>query len=151
SKYPREASATKPIEVSSGMTHQLSRIRTLGRQSVNLSELDGEPTITDRRCYQVRLGETLRSVALRDPCIQDASIWPLIARINGLSIATNDDGEPIACLRKGQFIVLPTRAEIEEYHLSRKHSAPAESYSLVNTTGGAPLEADKKEQSTASE
>ena len=69
-------------------------------------------SISNRRCYQVRLGETLQSVALRDPVLNDAQLWKLLAIINGLSTDTDEHGRAAAKLVRGQYLVLPTEDEV---------------------------------------
>jgi hypothetical protein len=78
--------------------------------------------ISDRRCYHVRLGETLQSVALRDPLMQDARLWKLLAEINGLPTELDQQKRPVAKLARGQYLVLPTAAEVVEYRKLNRFS-----------------------------
>lgn len=65
--------------------------------------------------HVVRLGETLKSVAMKHPALQDVSLWKLLAELNGLSTQTDERGTPLAKLNRGQSIVLPSAAEIEAF------------------------------------
>ena len=65
--------------------------------------------------YQVRLGDTLRSVAQKQPSLGDVNLWRLLAEVNGLSTETDSKGQPIAGLTRGNKIKLPTQQEIADY------------------------------------
>ncbi|HEY9773585.1 MAG TPA: hypothetical protein V6C81_07220 [Planktothrix sp.] len=98
----------------------LNDVRFSGnRHSIRIDRLN-ESQISERRCYQVRLGETLESVALRDPLIGDVQLWTLIAKINGMSTELDADGRTVAKLVQGQYLVLPTTAEMAEFKLLDK-------------------------------
>lgn len=71
--------------------------------------------------YVVRLGDTLKAVAMKHPSLQDISLWPLLAEVNEISIETDDKGNPMAKLSRGSTVMIPT---IEEIQLFReKHGA----------------------------
>jgi hypothetical protein len=110
---------------SSPIAMALHRVRYSGnRKEYNIENFEPPVTqITERRCYQVRLGETLQSVALRDPLMRDSHMWPLLAKINGLSQETDSHGKPVTQLSRGQYMVLPTQSEIDEYRLLNRMSA----------------------------
>jgi hypothetical protein len=118
---PRQQNCFEPD--SSPMAAVIQNVRFAGnRVSVNLQELGGDEQISQRRCYQVRLGETLQSVALRDPLMNDVKLWALLAKLNGLSTDLDAGGHPVAKLMRGQFLVLPTQTDINEFKLLNKMS-----------------------------
>jgi hypothetical protein len=63
----------------------------------------------------VRLGDTLRSIAVNHPMLQDVSLWPLLAKINGLSSEIDNKGTPVAQIRRGTSLLLPTPEEIATF------------------------------------
>ncbi len=65
--------------------------------------------------YQVRLGDTLRSVATKHPSIGDVNLWRLLAEVNNLSTDVDAKGQPKAGLARGAKIKIPTATEIAEY------------------------------------
>lgn len=65
--------------------------------------------------HVVRLGETLKSVAMKHPALLDVTIWKLVAELNGLSIKTDDKGTPLAKLSRGQALILPSQAEVAAF------------------------------------
>lgn len=65
--------------------------------------------------YQVRLGDTLRSVATKHPSIGDVNLWRLLAEVNDLSTDVDSKGQPKAGLARGGKIKIPTAQEIAEY------------------------------------
>ena len=68
--------------------------------------------------YTVRLGDSLRSVAMKHPALNDVSLWKLVARKNGMPTNTDSKGVPTAMLRRGSEIVIPSQAEIAQYRLT---------------------------------
>ena len=70
---------------------------------------------TGRQIYVVRLGESLKSIAMKHPHVRDVTLWKLIAEINKLSTLTDSKGTPNAKLTRGSKIKIPTREEIEAY------------------------------------
>lgn len=65
--------------------------------------------------YVVRLGDTLKTVAMKHPSLQDISLWPLLAEINEISVETDDKGTPLAKLSRGSTVMIPTVEEIQHY------------------------------------
>jgi len=94
----------------------------------------------DRIRYVIRLGDTLKSVAMKHPALQDISLWKLIARMNEMTEDTDERGMPLAKLSRGTILALPTVTEIEEFKAShRTGQAPARDsdlQSVVCTTCG---------------
>jgi hypothetical protein len=76
--------------------------------------------------YVVRLGDTLKTVAMKHPSLQDISLWPLLAEINEISVETDDKGIPLVKLSRGSTVMIPTAEEIQLYreqHGSRSNPA----------------------------
>ncbi len=71
----------------------------------------------EHRTIKTRLGETYRSIALRD--LNDVKKWPLIAALNNHSTGVNDKGVPIAVLQKGTTLLLPNASEIEAFQATQ--------------------------------
>jgi len=65
--------------------------------------------------YTVRLGDTLRSVAMKHPAINDVKLWKLLALKNSLPTTCDSKGMPTATLRRGTKLNLPTPKEVFEY------------------------------------
>ncbi len=91
----------------------------LGDFNPSNKELDG------RIRYTVRLGETLKSIALKHPLLKDVEMWKLIARVNNLSEETDEKGCPLASLKRGTSIVLPTHEEAENFRASKPVRKPS--------------------------
>ncbi|RTL39198.1 MAG: hypothetical protein EKK48_19310 [Candidatus Melainabacteria bacterium] len=66
--------------------------------------------------YIVRLGDSLRSVALKHPALKDVNLWKLVAEINNMPTTTDSKGMPTAALIRGTSIILPTQAQIEKFN-----------------------------------
>ena len=66
-----------------------------------------------QKIIKTRLGETLRSIALRD--LNDVKNWQLLAEKNNLSTETDSKGNPLAALQRGMTLTLPTASEIEDF------------------------------------
>lgn len=76
--------------------------------------------------YTVKLGQQLRSIAQK--LYGDPQFWRLLASKNELSTDTDHKGEPLAQLKKGQQLLLPSAQEVDAFkaaHL-RKHVEPAQ-------------------------
>src|SRR6185503_8198178 len=73
----------------------------------------------------VRLGDTLQAIALRHPALQDISLWKLLAEMNGLDSGVDEHGKPIAQLKRGTSIIIPTEAEIREFRQRQKWTIPS--------------------------
>lgn len=82
---------------------------------------------TARIRYIVRLGDSLDGVASKHPALKDAELWPLLASINELSDEVDDDDKPVATLRRGMVLNLPTPLEIEQYRNAVDPDEQAES------------------------
>jgi LysM repeat protein len=68
-----------------------------------------------RERYVVRLGDTLKSIAIKHPQLKDVQMWRLLARVNGLSDATERGDAPVVAVRRGQILQLPTAEEIAAF------------------------------------
>ncbi len=78
----------------------------------------------DRIVYTCRLGDTLRSIALRHPALKDVTLWKLIAELNGLSTEMDDFGHPVVVLSRNTKLRLPLTQEIEDYKNRGKKRKP---------------------------
>ena len=67
----------------------------------------------DEKTYSVRLGDTLRSIAMKHPDLHDVTLWTLLADKNGLTTETDSKGAPLAVVIRGTNLVIPTHEEIE--------------------------------------
>ncbi len=132
----------------------LQRLRSAGhRQAVSLQDLEGQfdttepPQQGDRRVYRVRLGDTLRSIALRDSLMQDQTMWPLLARVNGLSEQRDaTTGHPTVSLSRGETVTLPTEEEIKQYRLMNRLASAANNATLCTAeTNLLPTESQSNE------
>ncbi len=65
--------------------------------------------------YTVRLGDTLKSVAIKHPALQDVQLWKLLAEVNDLTTDTDAKGAPTAQLKRGTVIKVPPTHIVEEY------------------------------------
>lgn len=68
-----------------------------------------------RMRYTVRLGDTLKSIAMKHPGLEDVSSWRVLAEINNLSTETDANDNPKAIVPRGSVLMIPTRAEVEEH------------------------------------
>ncbi len=91
-----------------------------------LGPLSKQKPVDGRIRYVVRLGDTLKSVAMKHPSLQDISLWALLAEVNEISTETDDKGTPLAKLSRGSTVMIPTIEEIQLYrdqHGSKVNSA----------------------------
>lgn len=65
--------------------------------------------------YTVRLGDSLKSIAMKHPMINDVTLWTLLAEINNLSISADAKGAPQVALKRGQEIMLPSLDQIDQF------------------------------------
>jgi len=69
--------------------------------------------------YTVRLGDTLRSIAMKHPILNDVNLWQLLAEKNDLPLSCDSRGTPTAQLKRGAKLVMPSAEEIVEFRKSR--------------------------------
>lgn len=85
----------------------------------NIAKLLGpfkkEEAADGRIRYNVRLGDSLKSIALKHPALQQVELWKLIAHVNELSTEVDTKGSPVSTLKRGDSILLPNAAEIEHF------------------------------------
>jgi nucleoid-associated protein YgaU len=92
-----------------------------GKRRENIEKLLGpltqnvEPGVIQ---YTVRLGDSLRSIAMKHPALQDVSLWELIAQVNNIDIAGKDAAA--IKLSRGSSLRLPTYAEISQFRALRQ-------------------------------
>lgn len=75
--------------------------------------------------YTVRLGETLKSIALKHPHLKDVDMWKLIAKANNLPTELDAKGCPIAIIKRGMILVFPSYEEVENFRASKKNRTSA--------------------------
>jgi len=92
----------------------------LGKFDPHEAENDG------RIKYTCRLGDTLRSVAMRHPALKEVTLWKLLASVNGISSETDQNGCPIAELKRGLVLELPSPEEVAEFREQQNASASLE-------------------------
>jgi LysM repeat protein len=71
--------------------------------------------------YTVRLGDTLKSIAIRQPQLLDHSLWVLLAEVNGLSTAVDTSGSPTCKLARGMRLKLPNKSEVDAFRAEKKN------------------------------
>jgi hypothetical protein len=76
--------------------------------------------VSDRIRYVIRLGDNLKSVAMKHPAVSDITLWKLIARLNDMTEDTDERGMPLAKLSRGTILSLPTAAEIEAFRAEQR-------------------------------
>lgn len=109
------------------------------RQNIEnvLGKLGPKRASDGRMRYTVRLGDTLKSIAMKHPSLEDVSAWRLLAELNKLSTETDENDNPKALVTRGSVLVIPTKNEVEEYKkklgLRKAIAMPGQSV----TTGGA--------------
>ncbi|MBY0358179.1 MAG: LysM peptidoglycan-binding domain-containing protein [Candidatus Obscuribacterales bacterium] len=113
---------------------------------------DKKPENDDDRIRHIcRLGDTLRSIALKHPALLDSELWELIASVNNLSSETDEDGNPQAKLSRGMVLILPSPEEINAFRAS-KPGQNAERVELADSDDEAKVSpqatADEKESAT---
>ncbi|HEY9684368.1 MAG TPA: LysM peptidoglycan-binding domain-containing protein [Drouetiella sp.] len=72
----------------------------------------------DNLIYIVRLGDSLRSIAMKHPALRDVNLWKLIAKINDLPTTTDSHGAPTTALVRGTTIKVPNQNQIAKYRLT---------------------------------
>lgn len=65
--------------------------------------------------YEVRAGDTLKTVATNHPALADARLWRLLAEVNQISCQVDEHGNACAELVPGTFLTLPTEIQIEQF------------------------------------
>lgn len=65
--------------------------------------------------YTVRFGDSLRSIAMKHPALNDVSLWRLLAKVNNLSVETDAMGTPKVSLERGIALILPSKEEIAQF------------------------------------
>lgn len=81
--------------------------------------------------YIARLGDSLKSVAMKHPALQDVNLWKLLAEVNEITTETDSKGAPVATLTRGAVLMIPSNVDVEAYR-ARLSGAP----NAVLTAGG---------------
>ncbi len=103
------------------------------------------PPADGRIRYICRLGDTLRSVAMRHPALKDVTLWKLLAEVNELTTDVDGKGTPVAQIKRGTTISLPTLEEIESFKLKLKPpktAGKAEQITAPQAPYSVPAESD---------
>jgi hypothetical protein len=126
--FREQAAGTTVVDAAPGLDDSMDGINQLTVDQKGSSDLTDvllvtmmqsvEPaaeTVVDtaRQCYVVRLGDTLKSVAMTHPFLKDVSLWRLLAQLNKLSTVIDRHGVPVARLSRGLKLDIPTAEEIK--------------------------------------
>jgi LysM domain len=79
----------------------------------------GKVEMAGSEFHTVRLGDTLKSLAMRHPKLSDVSLWALLAEVNSLPTTVDSKGAPEVKLVRGSRIRIPSADEIVQFR-SRK-------------------------------
>lgn len=80
-----------------------------------LGKMGPKKAADGRMRYTVRLGDTLKSIAMKHPALEDVSSWRILAEINNLTTETDAKDNPKALVPRGSVLMIPTREEVEEH------------------------------------
>ncbi|MFN8654851.1 MAG: hypothetical protein U0105_00815 [Candidatus Obscuribacterales bacterium] len=117
-----------PAAAVAGQPKSEAEVEKAATRRANVESLLGSvaktqaPPADGRIRYICRLGDTLRSVAMRHPALKDVTLWKLLAEVNELTTDVDGKGTPIAQFKRGTTISLPTLEEIESFKLKLKPS-----------------------------
>lgn len=81
----------------------------------SLGDSSGRIDSDSRSPYLAVAGDTLIKIALRDPIMKEARLWSLLAQINKLSLDVDENKCPVARLKAGQQLSLPSEREVAEF------------------------------------
>lgn len=90
--------------------------------SAGIQEGENSSPKIDRQEYIVRLGDTLKTIAMKHPALSEIGLWLLLAQVNELSTEVDGRGQPVAKLMRGNRIMIPTVAEIERFNQEQSQS-----------------------------
>ena len=117
-------SGQNPVSGPLGMT--IERVRFAGgKESVNLSEYrQSIGQLSQSKFHEVKDGDTLLTIALKDKNLGDTRFWKLIAKVNGLTTRLDAFGIPCEALVPGQHLLVPDRKQIVEFCLQESIPTP---------------------------
>jgi hypothetical protein len=120
--YPPEA----PIQDESLSATDASSDLTASHRETAQPVLKDMPSVQnpiddDHVNYTVRLGDTLKSIAIRQPQLLDHSLWLLLAEVNGLTTEVDGTGSPTCKLTRGMRLKLPNKSEVESFKARKKN------------------------------
>lgn len=112
-----EADLKETVETVEDLTEKAIAGAKTRRANVEnmLGSLTGRKEEGGRIKYTVRLGDTLKSIAIKHPSLQDVHLWKIIAEVNKLDTATDGKGNPKAVLKRGAVIEIPTQEEVDKF------------------------------------
>lgn len=133
-----QAPPMTPEELAAAQTRRANIEKMLG-------PLSKQRPADGRIRYVVRLGDTLKTVAMKHPSLQDISLWPLLAEVNEISTETDEKGTPLAKLSRGSTVMIPTGEEIQQYreqhgtssHWASKATKPCPQCGRLSPSGAA--------------
>jgi hypothetical protein len=82
-----------------------------------------------RPVHVCRLWDDLISVVKKNKNLHDESLWKLVAVLNGLSTKVDAKGNPIAKLKRGQVLTLPSEKDVRDYRRLAAKSAVSDDQS----------------------
>jgi nucleoid-associated protein YgaU len=82
---------------------------------INSAVTDKNSSVAEPLTYTCRLGDTLTSIAARHPLLQNPVLWVLLAKVNKLPIEVDQHSKPVAKIKRGKTLILPTVCEIESF------------------------------------
>src|SRR5262249_3176660 len=114
---------TLPIGFQSESNIDEETVKQMAKRRFNIERLLGsfgnifnkQKTITELEAVTVRIGDALRSIALKHPLLGDVPLWKLLAQLNEVALAVDSKGVPTGFLVRGMTLQLPTAEEIAEY------------------------------------
>lgn len=126
-------------DVASNLT--AAAVEAANKRRANIESLLGplgkQKPADGRIRYIVRLGDSLKSVAMKHPALQDVMLWKLLAQVNGISEKVDNRGNPTAQISRGATLMIPTPDEIESYRNQmglKKTPVPSEMKASVDTS-----------------
>lgn len=125
SGWDGQSGAASPAAGMLGAAVAKSQVRRANIEKI-LGPMAPKTPDSGRIRYIVRLSDTLEGVAAKHPALKDASLWPLLARLNELSDEADDDDKPLATLRRGMVLNLPTPQEISQFRQTQEESGVAD-------------------------
>jgi hypothetical protein len=111
------------------------------KRRANVENLLGPlaPPKEDGIRYVVRLGDSLKSIAMKHPGLQDVALWELLAQINNISTECDARGIPLEKLSRGMKIRVPNLQEIADFREQNKKTDNTSAAAGVTKSGSSTL------------